>query len=237
MTTPDRTPSQDRIAPGADAVLSVRGLSKRFGDRWVLRDLSLSLDPGERVALLGESGSGKSTLLNLIAGLEPVDAGEITVCDSAVHTLDPESAARFRRRSLGFVFQAFHLIPHLDATRNVAVPLLLNGVPEREAMQRAAELLERAGLGPRRKAPPAELSGGEQQRVALARALVHRPALLLADEPTGNLDPATAQVALAMMAEQVRESGAALLMVTHSEQAASIADRRLRLGPTGLQPE
>ena len=220
----------------APPALALDGVGRRFGERWVLRDVSLRIAPGERVALLGESGSGKSTLLNLIAGLERPDAGRILVAGTAMHALDDDQAARFRRHALGFVFQAFHLIPHLDAVRNVAVALLLAGVGEAEAMRRAHDMLERVGLAARAHAPPRQLSGGEQQRVALARALVHRPTLLLADEPTGNLDPANAARALALIAGQVADSGAALLMVTHSEQAAALADRRYRLGPDGLEP-
>ncbi len=214
--------------------LALTDVGRRFGDRWVLRDISLSIAAGERVALLGESGSGKSTLLNLIAGLERPDTGQIVLAGTAIHDLDADGAARFRRHALGFVFQAFHLIAHLDALRNVAVALLLAGVEQAEAMRRAREMLDRVGLASRAHAPPRELSGGEQQRVALARALVHRPALLLADEPTGNLDPGNAARALALITEQVAQSGAALLMVTHSEQAAAHADRRYRLGPDGL---
>ena len=229
MTALDAPP---RPAP---PLVRIEGVDKRFGDRWVLRGLSMELPAGAIVALLGESGSGKSTLLNLIAGLEPVDAGSIHVGEVRVHALDPDAAARFRRRSLGFVFQAFHLIPHLDTLRNVAVAMLLAGASERASLERSAELLARVGLAGRERSLPRELSGGEQQRVALARALVHRPRLLLADEPTGNLDPTTAAAALALLAAQVREQGATLLMVTHSEQAASIADLRLRLGASGLQ--
>ena len=215
-------------------ILRVRGLGKRYAARWVLRGLDLDLGAGELVALLGESGAGKSTLLNLIAGLEAPDEGEISLAGTPMHALDADASARVRRLHLGFVFQAFHLIAHLSVAHNVAIPLLLNGVDQAEALRRAAELLERLGLGGRGASPPAELSGGEQQRVALARALVHQPAVLLADEPTGNLDPATADVALGLLAEQVRERGAALLMVTHSEHAAAIADQRYRLGPDGL---
>ena len=221
---------------GNPPLLRIAGLDKRFGERWLLRDLSLAIPPGTLVALLGPSGSGKSTLLNLIAGLEPADAGTIAIGDVAVHALSAESAAVMRRSTLGFVFQAFHLIPHLDAVRNVAIPLLLNGVAEREAIARAEAMLARTGLGGRARALPRELSGGEQQRVALARALVHGPRLLLADEPTGNLDPGTAAVALDLLAREVRGSGAAMLMVTHSEQAAAIADRRLRLVDGALRP-
>jgi len=227
-------PDAEPLQPGA--LLRVHRVFKRYGERIVLRDVSLEIPRGGLVALLGESGAGKSTLLNLIAGLEPSDSGEITVGGVPVHALDEAAAARFRSRTLGFVFQAFHLIPHLAAAQNVAVPLLLTGVPQREALARAADMLARVGLGDRAASLPRELSGGEQQRVALARALVHAPALLLADEPTGNLDPATAAQALSLIAERVRGAGAAMLMVTHSEQAAAIADRRVRLGPDGLRP-
>jgi putative ABC transport system ATP-binding protein len=194
----------------------------------------MRIAPGEAVALLGESGTGKSTLLNLVAGLEPVDGGRILVADVDVCRLSPDAAAALRRRRIGFVFQAFHLLPYLSAERNVAVPLLLNGARPAEALDAARRLLAEVGLADRAAAMPRELSGGEQQRVALARALVHRPALVLADEPTGNLDPATAGKVLGLIAEQVRASGATLLMVTHSEQAAAIADRRWRLDAGGL---
>lgn len=219
------------------ALLRLEGVGKRFGDRWVLDDLSMRVPAGAIVALLGESGAGKSTLLNLIAGLETPDAGTIHVGSTAVHALDAEAAARFRSRTLGFVFQAFHLIPHLDALRNVAVPMLLSGAAEREALTRAGSLLAQVGLAGREHSLPGTLSGGEQQRVALARALVHRPQLILADEPTGNLDPGTAASALQLLAEQVRAQGATLLMVTHSDQAAAIADLRLRLTADGLRPD
>ena len=221
---------------GDSHILSLRGVGKRYGPRWVLRDVAMTLAPGELVALLGESGAGKSTLLNLIAGLEAPDAGEIELAGVPVHTLDADASAGLRRSTLGFQFQAFHLIAHMSAAHNVAIPLLLNGIGQSEALARAQEVLAQVGLGERGASLPSELSGGEQQRVALARALVHRPALLLADEPTGNLDPVTADIALSLLAEQVRGRGAALLMVTHSEHAAAIADRRFRLGPDGLVP-
>jgi putative ABC transport system ATP-binding protein len=210
---------------------------KAFGDRRLLAGVSMRVARGERVALLGESGSGKSTLLNLIAGLEPVDAGTVRVGDTTVSTLDADQAALFRRTAIGFVFQAFHLLPHLDAARNVAVPLLLAGLPARAALEQATAMLARVGLGTRAHAWPRELSGGEQQRVALARALVHRPALVLADEPTGNLDPSTAAAALALIGEMTEAGGAALVLVTHSAQAAAIAHRRLRLDPDGLETD
>lgn len=210
-------------------------LHKRFGpERAVLAGITLSIAAGERVALLGESGVGKSTLLNLIAGLERPDAGEIRLNGHPVHALDEAGAARLRARHIGFVFQAFHLITHLTLWQNVAIPLLLNGCDAQEARARAEALLDRVGLGTRSRDLPRQLSGGEQQRVALARAVVHQPRLVLADEPTGNLDPATATRALALIDEQVSEHGAALLMVTHSLQAAQLAERRLRLSADGL---
>ena len=210
---------------------------KAFGGRVVLDGLCMRVARGERVALLGESGSGKSTLLNVIAGLEPIDAGTVCVSGTMVSALDADQAALLRRASIGFVFQAFHLLPHLDAVRNVAVPLLLNGVAPGAALEQASAMLERVGLGGRTDAWPRQLSGGEQQRVALARALVHGPSLVLADEPTGNLDPDTAAQALALIASLVDASGAALVMVTHSAQAAAIAHRRLRLDARGLRAD
>jgi len=213
------------------------GVRKTFAGRAVLDDVDLNVRRGERVALLGESGSGKSTLLHLIAGLEPVDAGMVRVAGTEVSALDADAAASFRRSAIGFVFQAAHLLPHLDAARNVAVPLLLNGVAAPAALERATAMLARVGLAGRASAWPRELSGGEQQRVALARALVHAPALVLADEPTGNLDPSTAAQALALIAGALESSGAALVLVTHSAQAAAIAHRRLRLDARGLRPD
>jgi putative ABC transport system ATP-binding protein len=214
--------------------LLVERVSKSFAGRLLLDSVSMRIEAGQAVALLGESGTGKSTLLNLIAGLEPVDSGRIEFDGVAVSALDSRSAAEFRRRRIGFVFQAFHLLPYLNAERNVAVPLLLAGMMPAPALEAARELLGQVGLAERRAAMPRELSGGEQQRVALARALVHRPGLVLADEPTGNLDPVTAGSVLALIARQVRASGATLLLVTHSEQAAAIADTRWRLDAGGL---
>ena len=217
------------------AAVEIIGLSKRFGDqREVLRSIAMRIDAGERVALLGESGVGKSTLLNLIAGLERPDAGEIRLSGIPIQDLDEAAAAQLRAREIGFVFQAFHLVAHLQVWQNVAIPLLLNGRRAGDARAQALEMLAQVGLADRAQSLPRELSGGEQQRVALARALVHRPRLVLADEPTGNLDPATATRVLELIDTQVREHGAALLMVTHSAQAAAIAQRRVLLTPQGL---
>ena len=214
----------------------LEALHKRFGERIILEDLTLRAEPGERIALLGESGSGKSTLLNIIAGLEPADSGRVEIAGRSLIGLDDDHAAALRRQLIGFAFQAFHLLGHLTVQRNVAVPLLLNGIPPAEALERAATLLGRLGLSTRLQAPIRELSGGEQQRVALARALVAAPRVLLADEPTGNLDPSSARTALALIAEQAAESGAALLLVTHSHEAAAIADRQLVLRQGRLEP-
>lgn len=215
---------------GESDTVRIRALSKSFGgERWLLRDADLAIAAGERVALLGESGCGKSTLLNIIAGLEPFDRGTVHTCGMPIQGLDADAAADLRRQRIGFVFQAFHLLGHLSAVRNVAIPLLLNGVDRDQAMARAHAALAGIGLSRRADAPATQLSGGEQQRVALMRALVHRPALVLADEPTGNLDPRSAGVAIREIAEQIEAAGAALLLVTHSEQAAALAARRIMI--------
>lgn len=219
------------------AAIELRQIHKRFGDRRILEDASLRIECGERVALLGESGSGKSTLLNLIAGLETPDEGSIHVLGEEMSALGADVRADMRRARIGFVFQSFHLLPFLDAVRNVAVPLLLGGMRSAAALAAAAHELDSMGLGDRLHARPQELSGGEQQRVALARALVHRPAIVLADEPTGNLDPASAQRALEQMMAAIAEREATLLLVTHSTAAARIAGRRLRLHGHRITPE
>ena len=181
-------------------------------------------DPGRAVA-----GGSKSTLLNLIAGLESPDAGRIELAATDLAALDDDARTRLRRQAIGFVFQAFHIIPHLTALENTVLPLVLQGVGVRERVARAHRMLEAVGLGDRSQSMPRELSGGELQRVAIARALVHRPALVLADEPTGNLDPDTAQSVLALLAASARADNAATIVVTHSEAAAQTADRVLRL--------
>ena len=208
--------------------VEIRGLSKRFGGdtgREVLRDVALRVRAGEYIAIRGESGAGKSTLLNLIAGLERPDAGEIRIEGIQLGALDDRARTLLRRQRLGFVFQAFHLLPYLSVAGNVGLPLALNRRGGAEAARRVDELLAAVGLAGRGESPPTELSGGEMQRVAIARALAHRPAVLLADEPTGNLDPGIASTVLAVLRDQVRRDGAAGILVTHSAVAAASADR------------
>src|SRR5512139_490507 len=206
-------------------MLSIDGLTKRFGSRSVLDGLALDVGPGEYVAIVGESGSGKSTLLNLIAGLDRPDAGRVVIDGTDLALLDDAGRTLARRRKLGFVFQSFHILPHLTVEQNVELPLVLIGAQRDERAQRVATLLGAVGLGDRGDSMPRELSGGELQRVAVARALVHRPALVLADEPTGNLDPDTAQTVLDLLAREIRSRGAGGVLVTHSEAAARSADR------------
>jgi putative ABC transport system ATP-binding protein len=213
--------------------LQLRGLARRYGEVPVFDRVDLDLAAGEFVALLGESGVGKSTLLNIIAGLDEADAGQVLLAGQDVRALPEPGRARLRRERLGFVFQAFHLLPHLSVAENVALPLLLLGAPDDA---RVDDLLQAVGLGGLGGRSPAQLSGGQLQRVALARALVHRPALILADEPTGNLDPATAERMLDVLVAQVRSEGAACLLVTHSHAAAARADRVLRLTAGGIVP-
>ncbi|MBL8433624.1 MAG: ABC transporter ATP-binding protein [Zoogloea sp.] len=215
-------------------MLEIDSLSRSFNGRRVLAEVSLRLAPGEYVAIVGESGVGKSTLLNLIAGLDRPDAGRVLLdgCDYAA--LDEDGLTRLRRDRLGFVFQAFHVLPHLTVLQNVALPLWLQGVDNAAAEMPARALLEAVGLGERAGSWPRELSGGEMQRVAIARALVHGPRLVLADEPTGNLDPANGARVLALLGERIRGAGAIGILVTHSLEAAATADRVLRLDARGL---
>jgi len=208
-------------------------VTKRFGARSVLREVSLEVAAGEYVAVIGESGIGKSTLLNVIAGLEPIDSGTIQFENLDLTRMDDDALTLLRREKLGFVFQAFHVLPQLTVEQNVALPLLLRGIRD---PNRPREILAAVGLAGREASAPRELSGGELQRVAIARALVGDPRLVLADEPTGNLDPENAARILALFRDQVKERGAAAILVTHSEQAAAGCDRRYRLSAAGLAP-
>jgi putative ABC transport system ATP-binding protein len=211
-------------------MLQLQHLSKSFGETPVFRDVGFEVARGEFVALVGESGVGKSTLLNCIAGLEQPDSGTLRLDGQDVRGLAEDARARLRRTRLGFVFQAFHVLPHLSVAENVALPLLLLGRPNAARVQ---VVLDAVGLGDLGARMPAQLSGGQLQRVAIARAVVHAPALILADEPTGNLDPATAERVLSVLVAQVKQAGAACVLVTHSEAAARRADRVLRLTASG----
>jgi putative ABC transport system ATP-binding protein len=217
-------------------VLSLQSVAKRFGSRLVLSGVSLELSPGEFVAITGESGIGKSTLLNLVAGLESVDAGRILFRGQDLGRMDDDALALLRREHYGFVFQAFHVLPHLTVLQNVSLPLLLRKEHGGGAEEKAKALLRSVGLEGREESMPRELSGGELQRVAIARALVGDPALVLADEPTGNLDPQNAKQVLSLLLAQAKERGAAGILATHSEWAAAQCDRRYRLGAEGLTP-
>jgi putative ABC transport system ATP-binding protein len=226
---PPRVEAYSMPLPTIAAMLSIQGLAKRFGQRAILDALDLDLAAGQYVAVVGESGAGKSTLLNLIAGLDSPDAGRIAIGGEDITRLDEDARTRLRRSKVGFVFQAFHILPHMTVAQNVELPLVLLGVEPQERGTRVQELLAAVGLGDRGGSPPRELSGGELQRIAVARALVHRPALVLADEPTGNLDPDTADAVLQLLARTIKAQGAAGILVTHSMHAAATADRVLRL--------
>jgi putative ABC transport system ATP-binding protein len=228
----------DKDAPAPAALLEVEGLTRRYSaDRApVLSGIDLSLRRGEYVAIMGESGVGKSTLLNLLAGLDRADSGHIRFDGIDYASLDDDAMTLLRRRRFGFVFQAFHVLPYLTVEQNVMLPLELLATDAAAARARVAEMLSATGIGPLAQRPARELSGGELQRVAIARALVHRPQLLLADEPTGNLDPTTAASVLALLKAQLREQGGAGLLITHSEAAAATADRVLRLDGRSLRP-
>jgi putative ABC transport system ATP-binding protein len=220
-----------------EPALDVSQLSRRYDSRQILDHLDLVVAPGELVAIVGESGSGKSTLLNLIAGLDQPDAGRVVIGGQDLAMLDDDACTRLRRARLGFVFQSFHILPHLRVGQNIELPLVLLGVAASERRQRVAELLGAVGLADRGGSLPRELSGGELQRVAVARALVHRPLLILADEPTGNLDAETAAMLMKLLVTQIRERGAAGVLVTHSAAAAALADRVLVLSQGRLQPQ
>ena len=211
--------------------LECRNLGKVYGQRSVLHNLDFTLAPGEYVAIMGDSGVGKSSLLNLIAGLDTPDSGSLTIDGAVMSSLDDAAATLLRRQKLGFIFQAFHLLPHLTLNQNIALPLILNAMP----LARAQQMLDAVGLAGRGEDFPRQLSGGELQRVAIARALVHQPRLILADEPTGNLDPDTARDILLLLKNEIRASAASAIIVTHSRVAAATADRIFLLSRNGLK--
>ena len=213
--------------------LVLRNVAKRYGDVPVFANVSLTVAPGEFVAIIGESGVGKSTLLNCMAGLDTWDEGSIALDGDDIGAMTGDQRALLRRKKIGFVFQAFHVLPHLDVAQNVGLPLLLLNAPDDA---RVAAMLDAVGLGDLGERLPQQLSGGQLQRVAIARALVHRPALLLADEPTGNLDPKTAAKVIDVLISQARGQGASLVLVTHSESASGRADRVMVLTAEGIVP-
>ena len=215
-----------------DTLMRLRGLTKRYGDAVVFGDVDMEVHAGEFIAVIGESGVGKSTLLNCMAGLDAWDAGTITHRTADLGRMDDRARAIWRRSHVGFVFQAFHVLPHLDVAQNLALPLMLLNQNDPARVQ---AMLQAVGLEDKGARLPQELSGGQLQRIAIARALVHKPPLLLADEPTGNLDPETAARIMDLLVAQTRENGAALVLVTHSEQAAARADRVLRLTAHGMR--
>jgi putative ABC transport system ATP-binding protein len=231
----------DRVSPAASSaqpLLGVRGLSKRYrADAGpVLDGVDLTLAAGEYLAVMGESGSGKSTLLNLIAGLDQPDAGEVRLDGVDLVTLDDDARTRVRRAQMGFIFQAFHVLPYLSVRDNVALPLELLGTARSARAAAAQEWLQRCGIDALADRYPRELSGGELQRVAIARALVHAPRLVLADEPTGNLDARNAAQILGLLREQLRDTGRGAILITHSLSAARSADRILSLRSGRLLP-
>jgi putative ABC transport system ATP-binding protein len=221
----------DTSAGGAAGAIALTGINLALGRGaarvHILKDIDLHIGHGEAVGLVGPSGSGKSTLLMVMAGLERPDSGTVILAGQDLGRLDEDALARFRGRNVGIVFQSFHLIPTMTALENVAVPIELAG--RDDAFARAARELDAVGLSDRVDHYPAELSGGEQQRVALARALAPNPAILVADEPTGNLDEATADDVIALTNDLVKRSGCGFLMVTHSARLAAMLDRRVTL--------
>ena len=216
--------------------IECRLVSKQYDARPVLREVSLHVAPGERLALTGPSGSGKTTLLNCLGGIDRPDSGEILIGGEAITQMQGAEMADLRRRKLGNIFQFFHLLPTLSVRENVEFPLVLLGVAAPERAKRAQALLERVNVGHRAEAFPAQLSGGEMQRTAIARALIHAPAVLLADEPTGNLDSANGANILALLRELTDETKTALVLVTHSAEATAICHRVVQMRDGSLQP-
>lgn len=221
--------------PTTQPALAVREVSRNYGAFKALAGVSFEVAPGERVALMGPSGSGKSTLLNCVGGIDRPDSGAIEINGILLNDLNGDQLAGLRRGEVSTVFQFFHLLPTLTAAENVEFPLQLNGIDANERAQRVVELLDQVGLTSRANALPDELSGGEMQRIALARALAPRPSLILADEPTGNLDSANGAAALDLIEELTERHGAALILVTHSDEATRICSRTLRLRDGRLQ--
>jgi putative ABC transport system ATP-binding protein len=226
--------------PVADAahLLSMEGVCKRVpdaADRWLFEAAALGLHRGEFVAVLGESGVGKSTLLHIVAGLDRKDGGTLCFAGQDLDALDDDARTLLRRRQMGFIFQAFHLIPQLTVAENIALPWRLNALPRKGLPERVRKLARFLGIDHRLEAWPRELSGGEMQRVAVARATLHDPALILADEPTGSLDPDSAGQVLELLRDAGQRAGSAILMVTHSDVAAACAQRRFRLERRGLR--
>ena len=234
-------PDNAQTTPTTLPLLQVQDLAKRYGagaeQSTVFEHISCEIRAGEFVAIVGNSGVGKSTFLNCLAGLDSWQQGRVLHQGVDLSTLDEAQRAIWRRAHLGFVFQAFHVLPHLDVAQNIALPLMLLGRMDDQGQQRVQEVLNAVGLQGLGQRLPQQLSGGQLQRVAIARALVHSPPLLLADEPTGNLDPSTAQQIMDLLLTQTRERGTALVLVTHSVEAAKRADRVLRLTANGMQIE
>lgn len=226
---PANLPSPPSPVIPAALVLDVADVTKNYGARRVLDGVSFRVHAGQRVALTGPSGSGKTTLLNCLGGIDRPDAGSLTLRGLRIDQLDSNALAQLRREQVGTVFQFFHLLPTLSAAENVELPLQLLGVSPEERHARVGALLQRVGLAGRAAALPSQLSGGEQQRIAIARALIHRPALILADEPTGNLDSASGENILRLLRELTDETHTALVLVTHSEEAAAICHERVHL--------